>query len=255
MKMIIALSKRLIDSIVGYGKEVISYFESAEIPELLTAKPFTKVKESYTRMVQGYMKARKNAYTELLFSLDALRDSAYKILQTVVEGLVYSEVPAEAAAAQLLKRLFDQYGNDFLIYSYVKETAQMSKFIQELKKPEYAAAIATLKQEPKMVKLEDAEKKFEETYTLSVEDKAAHAAYESASAARKEFEEDMRKMMNYVELMAMNGDPKWLALCQKIEAFNIKFEQNEAKRAATAPKRATRKKASNDTNKDDAPQA
>jgi hypothetical protein len=255
MKLLISLTRRLIDSIVGYGKEVISYFESAEMPELLTAKPFTKVKESYTRMVQGYMKARKNAYTELLFSLDALRDSAYKILQTVVEGLVYSEVPAEAAAAQLLKRLFDQYGNDFLIYSYVKETAQMSKFIQELKKPEYAAAIATLKQEPKMVKLEDAEKKFEETYTLSVEDKAAHAAYESASAARKEFEEDMRKMMNYVELMAMNGDPKWLALCQKIEAFNIKFEQNEAKRAATAPKKATRKAASKDTNKDDAPQA
>lgn len=253
--MIIALSKRLIDSIVGYGKEVIGYFENAEIPELLTAKPFTKVKESYTLMVQGYMKARKNAYTELLFSLDVLRDNAYKIFQTVVQGLMYSEDPAEAAAAQLLKRLFDQYGNDFLIYSYVKETAQMSKFIQELKKPEYAAAVATLRQGVKMAKLEDAETKFEETYTLSVEDKAAHAAYESASAARKDFEEDMRKMMNYVELMAMNGDPKWIALCQKVEAFNIKFEQNEAKRAATAPKRACRKKASKDTNKDDAPQA
>lgn len=253
--MIIALSKRLIDSLVGYGKEVISYFENAEIPELLTAKPYTRVKESYTLMVQGYMKARKNAYTELLFSLDALRDSAYRVFQSIVEGLVYSEVPAEAAAAQLLKRLFDQYGNEFLIYSYVKETAQMSKFLQELKKPEYAAAIATLKQEAKVVKLEDAEKKFEATYTLSVEDKAAHAAYESASAGRREFEEAMRKMMSYVELMAMDNDPKWVALCQKIEAFNIKFEQNEAKSAATAPQKAARNAASENTNKDDAPQA
>lgn len=256
MKMIIALSKRLIDSIVGYGKEIIGYFENAEIPELLTAKPFIKVKESYGRMVQGYMKARKNAYTDMLFTLDALRDSAYRIFQTVMQGFLYSEVPAEVAAAQLLNRLFEQYGTDFLIYSYVKETAQMSKFIQELKKPEYAAAIATLKMGVKVTKLEDAEMKFEEAYTLSVKDKAAHAAYGSASVARREFVEDLHKLLVYAEATMDANDPKWVALCQNIKAFNIKFEQNEAKRAATAPKKACKKKAAKDsTNKDDAPQA
>lgn len=242
MKLLISLTKRLIDSLVGYGKEIIGYFETAEIPELLTAKPFLKAKESYTRMVQGYMKARKNAYTELLFSLDAQRDSAYRIFRTVVQGLMYSEVPAEAAAAQRLNVLFEQYGAEFLDLSYVKETAQLSKFILEMQKPENAADIATLKQEPKMAKLVNAAKKFDDTYTLGVEDKAALAAYDSASVARREFEADLRKLMVYVEVMMDANDPKWVALCQKIEAFNIKFEQNEAKTKNVA-------------NKDDAPKA
>lgn len=244
MKLFISLTKRLIDSLVGYGKEIIAYFENAGIPELLTAKPFLKAKDSYTRMVQGYMKARKNAYTELLFSLDALRDTAYRIFRTVIQGFLYSEVPAEVAAAQRLNVLFEQYGAEFLEMSYVKESAQLSKFILELQKPENTADIALLKQEPKMAKLLNAAKKFDDTYTLGIEDKAALAAFDSASVARREFEGDLRKLMVYVEAMMDANDPKWVALCQKIEAFNIKFEQNEAK-----------SKDKDKTNKDDAPKA
>jgi hypothetical protein len=252
MKLLISLTKRLIDSLVGYGKEIIGYFEAAEIPELLTAKPFLKAKDSYTRMVQGYLKARKNAYTELLFSLDAQRDSAYRIFRTVVQGLMYSEVPAEAAAAQRLNVLFEQYGAEFLELSYVKETAQLSKFILELQKPENTASIATLKQEPKMTKLLNAAKKFDDTYTLGVEDKAALAAFDSASEARRDFEGDLRKLMVYVEAMMDASDLKWVALCQKIEAFNIKFEQNEGKAKS---KDKDKDKDKDKTNKDGAPKA
>lgn len=93
-----------------------------------------------------------------------------------------------------------------------------------------------------MAKLVNAAKKFDDTYTLGVEDKAALAAYDSASVARREFEADLRKLMVYVEVMMDANDPKWVTLCQKIEAFNIKFEQNEAK-------------TKNEANKEDAPKA
>lgn len=236
MNLIIALSKKLIDSIVGYGKEIISYFENAGIADIATAKPLVKVKEAFARMEQGYMKARKNAYTQQLFALDATRDNAYRIFRTVLQGSLYSEVPEEVTAAQRLNRVFEQYGAAFLELSYVKETAQMSKFIIDMKKPENAAAIAALKMEAKMTKLEEAEKKFEDTYSLSISDKAARDAYDSASAARREFELAIHRLMNYAELKAMDGDAKWIALCQKIEAFNTKFEQNEGKRTSSQKK-------------------
>ncbi len=231
MKLMISLTKRLIDSLVGYGKELIGYFEDAGIPEVLTSKPFLMVKESYETMCNGYMKARKNAYTDLLFTYDTGRDNAYRAFRSIVQGLVYSDVPAQAAAALQINRLFDQYGSDFLEFSYIKETGKMTSFIQDLKKPENATCVATLQQESKVLKIEDFENKFESTYSLSVGDKAARDAYDSASAARTEFELAVRKLMSYVDLKMMEStDPKWQALCQKIVAFNTTFEQRETQR-------------------------
>jgi hypothetical protein len=256
MKLLISLTRRLVDSLVGYGKEIISYFEDSGIAELVTAKPFVKAKDSYTRMVQGYMKARKNAYTDQLFTLDVQRDAAYRILRTVLQGFLYSEVPAEVAAAQRLNVLFEQYGAEFLDASYVKETAQLSKFLLELKKPENVADAATLKLTGKVDKLVDAAKKFDDTYSLSVDDQVARAAFDSATEARRDFEAELHRLMVYVEAMMDAADPKWVALCQKVEAFNIKFEQNEAKTKPKDKGKTDKDKNDKDSgNKDSAPKA
>ena len=232
MKLLISLSKKLIDSVLGYGKELLGYFETSGIAELVISKPYVRYKDAYVQMELGYMKARKNAYTDMLLTLDFERDTAYRVLRTVVEAAVFNEDSAEVAAAQLVKRLFDQYGADFLDDSYVKETAKMSKFLAELKKPENAAAIATLKLTAKLAKLQSAEDKFEQHYSLSVGDKASRDAFVSASDSRKAFEQATRLMMSYVELNLLNGDPKWEALAAQISAFNITFEQRETQRSA-----------------------
>jgi hypothetical protein len=230
MKLLISLTSLLIDSLFAYGKEIIGYFANAGVPELLTSKPYLAAKEAYARMEQGFKKARKNAYTQELQELDAERVQVFKAIRKLVTGYLHSDEEEEVAAAKRIDALLDHFGADFLWLSYAKKTASISKFLSEIKSAEYAPSVAVMRMESKVTKLDTVEGKFERSYTLSVEDKAAHDAVESASDSRREFEQAVRKLMSYLEVKMMEDEnPKLEALGRSITAYNTKFEQNEAK--------------------------
>lgn len=171
MKLFVSLTRKLIDSVMAYGKAIQGFFVESGLPEALTSKPYQNFIDTYNRMEAGYMKARKYAFTQKLIELDDARDLQYRALRRLVDGLSYTDNAEEAGAGKLLLRLFGQYGQTFLTHSYLKESAKMSSFLADLKKPEYAAAVVTLKLEAKVAKLDDLEVKFEQTYQLRIKDK------------------------------------------------------------------------------------
>lgn len=227
MRLVIKLGKRVLDALVGYGKEVVSYVKTSGIPTLIASKPFSQLVDALDKLEKGYMKIRKNTYTLQLIQLDDERDDCYRSLYYVVKGCALSNNPAEVQAARQVIALFERYGLEFLQFAYVTESARMSNFIAELKLPRYAEALILLTIGTKLAKLEEADKAFNDCYALSVEDIVARKEHEAASAVRKEFQEALEKFMIYLEGKSMEEtDPKWEALCQKIESFNTRFGQN-----------------------------
>lgn len=244
MKMVIYLGKLQLNSLVGYGKELVGYVNAAGIPVLLTSKPYVLMNACFVKLNDGYELTRKSAFTDMLFDLDQKCDRSYRSFSYGVQSFIYSDIPAEAQAAHTLNVLLEQYGTAFLDESYLNESGKMSKFLEELKQPLNAAAIATLKLEPKQVQLTNDAASVSNVLGQSSAEKGARSSYVAATKVRTEFEKAASTFLNYMEIKLLEeSDPKWEALCEKIVGLNQRLEQSEALRlAALKSKREEEKK-------------
>ncbi len=250
MKMVIYLGKLKLNTLVGYGKELVGYADAAGIPVLLTSKPYVLLNNSFVKLNEGYELSRKSAFTDLLIDLDQKCDRSYRAFSYGVQSFIYSDIPAEAQAAKTLNVLLEQYGTAFLDEPYLNESGKMFKFLEELKKPENAAAIVTLKLEPKQAQLTNDAARVSDALGQSSAEKGARSTYVAATKVRTEFEKAASTFLNYVEIKLLEeNDPKWEALCEKIVGLNQRLEESEALRqAALKNKREEEQKKSEGTN-------
>jgi hypothetical protein len=246
MKMVIYLGKLKLNTLFGYGKELVGYVDAAGIPVLLTSKPYVQMNDSLVKLNEGYELTRKSAFTDMLFDLDQKCDRSYRSFSYGVQSFIYSDIPAEAQAAKTLNVLLEQYGTAFLDEPYLNESGKMSKFIEELKQPMNAAAVATLKLESRQAQLTNDAASVSAVLGQSSAEKGARSTYVAATKVRTEFEKAASTFLNYVEIKLLEeSDPKWEALCEKIVGLNERLEKSEALRlAALKSKREEEKKKS-----------
>ncbi len=229
MSLYFSTSKMLLKDVVDYGKKLDSQVIGSGIEGLTTSKPYLRFKEANANLGQGYMLSRKSEFTEKLFELDQKRGNSYRGLYHGVQSFLYSDVPAEVLAAKRLNVLFEHYGFDFLEGSYSGESSTLASFIDDLKKPENAAAIVTLKFEPKQAQLVNDVTTFDTTYNQKVDDKDSKADFVAATRVRREFEQATKNFLAYVQgKLLEDSDPKWETLCSKILLLNQDVMKTEA---------------------------
>ena len=114
-----------------------------------------------------------------------------------------------------------------------KKIKEAPKSWDDLKKPENAAAIVTLKLEPKQAQLTNDAARVSDALGQSSAEKGARSTYVAATKVRTEFEKAASTFLNYVEIKLLEeNDPKWEALCEKIVGLNQRLEESEALRQA-----------------------
>lgn len=231
MKINLSLKGYILKDVVGYGTELDGLAVNAGIPTLLTAKPYLTFKSSLAGMNEGFKLSFKSDFTELLAELDWKRGRSYTSLHHGVLSFAYSDIPAEEEAAQTLIKLFDTYGFEFINGTYEGETGLEMSFIADLKKPENAAAVATLKLEAKVAQLEKDVNTFSTTYKESLADAAEKKNFVAASNVRNEFEKATKNFQVYLQgKLLEDTDPKWEALCAQVVALNVRMLRSEALR-------------------------
>lgn len=222
MKLFISLVKKTIDVLVEYGKEIVQGVEASGLPELASSRSFIALKESYGKLVDGYNKERKSAYTEKLAALNDARKNSYRAMRITTQSFLYSEDEDEVSAAGLLDNLFKQNGTQFQNMSYSRISAQLRRLIESFSGSDAARAIALLKLYNKLLKLVNDEKAFEESYNASLEAKKTVQQINSATVVRKEFEKAMGRFTTYLEVILLeNPSPQLESLCHSISRLNV----------------------------------
>jgi len=233
MKLAISLKGYILKDMAGYGSELKGLAVGAGIPELLTSKPYLRYVGAYDTFNDGFKLSTKGKFTDLLIELDQKRGYTYRGLFHGVQSFLYSDVAAEVQAAKTLNTLFEFYGFEFTNGSYEGETGMLNKFTTDLKKPENAAAIATLKLEAKVAQLVRDMGAFDATYKDSLLDVTEQKTFIAATTVRNEFEKETKNLLLYLQGKLLEGsDPKWEALCSNVVTLNQRMEKLEDIRQA-----------------------
>lgn len=243
MEVVISLGRFILKDMAGYGSELNSLVVGAGIPEMLVAKPYLRFLGAYDRFTDGFKLSSKGKFTDLLLELDQKRGNSYRGLFHGVQSFLYSDVDAEVQAAKTLNALFDLYGFEFTNGSYEGETGMLLKFVEDLKKPENAAAIATLKLEARVAQLVKDMGAFDVTYKANIDDVTEQKSFVAATAVRKEFEKETKNFLSYLQgKLLEDSDPKWAALCAKVVTLNDRFKMlDDMHQAALKNKREASK--------------
>jgi hypothetical protein len=243
MRLVISLKGYILKDMAGYGSELNGLAVGAGIPELVIAKPYLRFLGAYDKFNDGFKLSSKGKFTDLLLELDQKRGNSYRGLFHGVQSFLYSDVQAEVQAAKTLNVLFQFYGFEFTNGSYEGETGTLRKFIADLKKPENAAAIATLKLEAKVAQLVKDVDAFDVTYKDSLKDVTEQKNYVAATTVRNEFEKETQNFLSYLQgKLLEDSDPKWEVLCANIITLNERLEKNEAVRQAALKNKREEKK-------------
>lgn len=242
-KLFSSLRSCLLDTLMGYTKELLIILTSAEIPELLTTKSFIKVKNAYTKMEEGYKQLRKSPFTDKIQVLVQKRAHSFKALQLSVQSYLYSDVAEEKTAAETLIPLITEYGAEFSKASNSGSTGKIVNFIEDIKKPNYAAAVTALKEEPRVQQLLKDEASYEEMFLKSIKGEAENDEAAVASSQRSELNDSLKDLFTYIEVTAKeSSDAKWATLQNNIAIHNNRIEKGETVRQAILKKKRDEKK-------------
>jgi len=233
----------LLDTLMGYSRELSLLLAAANIPELNTANIYKLYLSTLSNMNEGYKYPRGNPYTYPLIDCTDKRSFSFRAIQLTIKSFLHSSIEAERKAAEKLNTLFSQYSADFSSSSNTGATGKISSFLIDVKRPDITAAIAVLKMEAKVQHLVDDETSYEETYLLCLMSDQVHDGIEVASNLRSEFITVTRDLIVFIGLRMKEADSApWVDMYTKINLQNAKFEKNEAIRQAALKRKRDEKK-------------
>ncbi|WP_320052508.1 DUF6261 family protein [uncultured Acetobacteroides sp.] len=233
----------LLDSLMGYASRLDYILISAKLDELSASKIYQTFRYSLTKMEEGYMQSQKNPFTEALGDIVLRRSRTFKSIHHVIQSYLYSDVDAEREAAQKLLLLFKRYKAEFSKTSSRGVTGIVSSFIEDVKQPDYADAVATLLLNAKLQQLLRNQTEYEEVFLKSIATDVESSKTVVASSIRKAFTMEMRDLLLFVGTKAKEyPDSKWSELNGQIAIHNTKFVKGEGLRQAALKKKRESKK-------------
>ena len=118
---------------------------------------------------------------------DEVRDDKVRALYYLINGFLYHPTREIKDAAQLLMKLFDNYGLVIVGESYATESSLVGSLLLDLAKPKYAAAITALSGCADLIaQLQTAEDDFEQARIAYETEKAKEGMVSNATLVKKE---------------------------------------------------------------------
>jgi hypothetical protein len=177
---------------------------------------------------------RKSALTESILRQDRWRSDIFRGLSDTVKGATKHFDPAQRKAAQLLRILFQHYGN-ITCRSLDDRTAAINDLLRELNQPNYAQAIAALGLLPWQENLLEENRKFFELMSERYNETAAKTPLRMRTARRKT-DRYYQAILSYIESQRLvgidAGDALIRALNPVIERFGAILAQERGARKA-----------------------
>jgi hypothetical protein len=233
----------LLDSLMGYAKDLDVILISAKIDELPSSKTYQMFRETLTKMEEGYRQSRKNPFTDALSEIVLRRSRTFKSISHVIQSFIYSDVDAEREAALKLQVLFKRYQKEFSKTSYRGATGMVTNFIDDAQQEEYADAVATLMLTAKLQQLLRNQNEYEEIFLKGISSDIESDKTVVASSIRKAFTMAMRDMLLYVTSKAKeHPGTEWGKINGLIAIHNTKFVKGEGLRQAALKKKREKKK-------------
>lgn len=237
------LRKCLLNSLVGFNKDLRGILKAANLPELEASNAYKRYLDVSMLLDEGHMQARKNPFTVKLGANVRARSKSYHAINFAIKSNLNSNIDAERNAATLLNMLFLRYSPEFSRTSYSGATGMIASFIQELKQKQNVDAIAVLKLENKVQQLLDDDASCEASYLQCIAKNMEQDEHVSASSIRNNYITAARNVITFVETQASEDKSgKWVELNGKVAIHNAKFERAEAVRQANLKKKREEKK-------------
>ncbi len=173
-----------------------------------------KVEEQYSIYEQVYMKKTYSGKGELVAEADRKRDVLFSKMKKFLDGYRQIETMPNAQAADELYHTFKDFGLGLYRLNYARETAQLNKLIEELKKVENTEKLEALNLTDFFAQLKNAQTNFEKLYNEQAEDNADLHHIPSATEIRKNLEEALRDYFGL--LTAMRNVSGWELIYEEI---------------------------------------
>ncbi|PKQ61311.1 hypothetical protein BZG02_16080 [Labilibaculum filiforme] len=192
----------------------------------------TKVKSTNTALTEALR--RLTAYSQMA-EKDHVRDTEIKALFKLVEGYVHIPIVEVQNAALVVYNVLEQYGLSIQKEDYAEESAAIDSLLNDLSKPDVAAAIAKLQGVPETIaNLDMAQKDFENLALQQAEGESVKKDLASASQLKKEGIATINDvLMGYMNTMAKVNPAVYEATAKTIAELIDKSNQLVKRRRKT----------------------
>ena len=196
-------------------KNIISFLLAADLQALMLQKPVAELQAAFDAFDKAIIQARKTGYTELLYALDAARDTVYKGFVAFLKSCLSLPFPDKAEAAKAILAIIEKY-------PYIPslplrdETAAMTNLLQDLDNPETIAQLNLLGMLDAVTLIRSKNNEFETTYNQRTE-KEALIEVEVGKKTRLELEAAFRSVANAINgLEVAFGEEQYKTLSDQI---------------------------------------
>ena len=143
-------------------------------------------------------RALKSDFTIPLYLKDVTRDNSHKGFYHYVKAYQLSKNPAQAAAAQSLIDILDEFGYTLYKLGYAEETTQLNQLFVRLSTPQATEWLQTLNGTEWLIDLKESQADFEATYQLKVSVEG-DINLPLAKDSKDRIEQNLSALLSYVE--------------------------------------------------------
>jgi len=151
---------------------------------------------------QAILQIQKSPYSDLLFSLDKVRDRAVRNYDHALKQFKYSEIPEELKAYHKLLILSSTY-KGFEVLNYEAQTKEMKKFLEAIDSDQFRTEVTLLDLGGYVNKIKISEAKFNQHFDSRINEVNTKAAYK-ALVLRRILQKDYNHFTGYI-LALVNG--------------------------------------------------
>ncbi len=205
------ISKLHTTALATLAQNVIDASKSGDYTLVVQNHPLLlAVEEEYAIYQKVYSKLTFSGKGKEVAELDKTRDSLFFGIKKIVQGYAKAVTLPESEVAQQLLQPIDFYGKNMSQLSYLDETAQILKLIEQLESDEYATQVEQLHLTNVVAELKRVQAEFQTLYNQQAEANAELHSLPSASAIRKDLEEALKSYFKLLDAMKTLDDWKMI---------------------------------------------
>ena len=183
-----------------------------------------------------YTKQTTSGKGPLIASADEARDRAFASLKGYLKGYAGLLTLPNAADAELLYGIFEEFGLDIDRLNYAEESAQMLKLLEALETAEHQTRLEKLHAKTAFEELKAAQMAFESLYAEQTAANAELRNQPSASGLRRRLERTLRAFIDLLGAMRnVNGwELLYADVNETVKAATITYKNDPKKKDKTA---------------------
>jgi hypothetical protein len=194
--------------LISFSRNLLLLFHVEAMNDGVLKNLVQKMANTYELFENGRQLDRKNPHTKELKQDDSVRSKALNGLKYYIKSFVYSEIDAEAKAAETLVRCIKKYGWNAADLRYTQKTHAITMILQEFS-DKYQSEMDLLGTASRMSYLQRAEDAFEQTLNKQIQ--AGAEMPPTATSYRLPLITSLRNVIRMVDIEAETLEDEALA--------------------------------------------